>query len=1292
MDISENYRWNILKEYFDKNGFIKHQLDTFNDYLNCGIQRVVEETDILINQKDFKYHVKFGDVYIPEPIIIEEDRKVRKLYPSEARIRDLTYDSPIFVDIIETLEMDGQEPEINVYKRRVIGRTPIMLNSDKCNLSSHSNIEKVKKGECEWDKGGYFIIRGKERVLVGQLRGVYNQPIIMAQKPGEKYKFVCDVRSMSEETGHSVLIQSKIGVDDRSIVFSLHCIKEPIPVGIVFKALGFVDENEIVKLIDNNNPEVQKYIKYILRDSYFIKTQADACRYIGKYAMYIIKEDKHEEYGSQVVENEILPHMGITSTIKEKAMFLANMVSKLLNTHVGLRVEDDRDNYCNKRVEMAGVLCCELFRTLFKRFVKKIKDDLEKKKQRPDILTIISRTTSISMGLKYSFSTGNWGVQKNSYMRTGVSQVLSRMTYGGTLSHLRRIVIPIGKEGKNSKIRQPHASQIMFICPNECFDPETPILTWDRNVKLAKDIKVGDILIDDKGYPTRVKSTISGIAPMYEVNTDKSNFLNYTVTSNHILTLKVNKFHEDIKKYDIQIDENDVIDINIDKFKKLPEFIQTSLSIFKCKNPLITKDNSETEFKLNEKGMGNFVGWQVEGNGRFLLSDFSVTHNTPEGQSIGIVMNLALLTSVTTRIPTVLIKEIIENSKNFIFIDDTSFDDEISYTKIFINGILSGVCKDYKEMLNELHEYQVTGLLDRQISFSYQKVDNEIKIFSDEGRFIRPILTVNKDNKLNLTEDQEINWNKFIENGQIKYIDHTEAENSVIAMDENDMKKFKVDYCEICPAMMMGVMSNNIPFPDHSQCIFKDEPVYMANGTVKKISDVEVGDKVITFDPKTQKQTITTVTHTETHPTLKKLFTITTVSGRQITATFDHRFMTSEGWKRLEKLKEHETLIGISLEQKPLTHIVKEEIVILDNKKLELEIPINKILPLTNSNPYLPILARIFGYTFNNIIRQNDERNYEMVIKFNNVNDMEMFDSDLKELGLPFVKLILTKEKVLYEGVLVEILHLLRNDNNTRYGNYGFKKFTIPEWIMNGTDVVKREFLASFHRDIFTHYGFSEVESVSNGIHQLYGDLKDKNIVTYDKYYSELSCYDLVSDCENIQLNEKQKNFIQFYENVGYRYDYNKIIDIGTKVEYLKYINYSRNNGVMNLQDFNTWKNHLKISSITLFMHISTIIESRENIISDITVDSDENQSFLCGDTFCVHNSPRNIYQSSMGKQAVGMFALSHQVRTDTIVHVLDYPQRALVSTIPSKFMGFDDMPSGINAIVAIMCYSGFNW
>ena len=143
----------------------------------------------------------------------------------------------------------------------------------------------------------------------------------------------------------------------------------------------------------------------------------------------------------------------------------------------------------------------------------------------------------------------------------------------------------------------------------------------------------------------------------------------------------------------------------------------------------------------------------------------------------------------------------------------------------------------------------------------------------------------------------------------------------------------------------------------------------------------------------------------------------------------------------------------------------------------------------------------------------------------------------------------------------------------------------------------------------------------------------------------------------------------------------------------MKYIKHNREcKDIFTLVDFDEkWTSKVKISSTTLFLPIDTIEKSEETIISDITVDS-ENQSFLCGDTFCVHNSPRNIYQSSMGKQAIGVYALSHQIRTDTITHVLDYPQKPLVNTKPAEFLGFNDMPAGINAIVAIMCYSGFKW
>jgi DNA-directed RNA polymerase beta subunit len=1087
--LKEEYKWELLKNHFDQTKFIDHQISSFNDYIQNGIGRTVSESDIVLPMDKGHYTVKFGSVHIPNPMTQDENRKSRPLFPAEARNRDLYYDSPVYVDITEIFEYEGQETEVVEHKRILIARTPIMLGSIKCNLLNFTKKQRIEAGECEWDNGGYLIIKGKERSIIAQLRGVYNKPIVLEQKMVDKYDYVCEVRSMSEETGHSVLIQTKIASDGRNVVFSLPYVKDVIQIGIVFKAMGFgienterVEDHDIFKLIGiNDHPKIKKIIKNVIRDCYFIKTQDDALKFISKYAMHSLKEDKSVDYIKQVVENELLPHLGITASVKEKAFYLGYMVKKLLCTHAGIRKEDDRDHYINKRVETTGILFNDLFRTLFKRYIANLQMQLEKKKQRPDVLSIISRVNHITLGLRHSCATGNWGVQKNNYIRTGVSQVLSRLTFGATLSHLRRVMIPVGKEGKNAKIRQVHSSQMMYICNVECFDPNTPILTWGGDVKLAKDIVVGDILIDDKGKPTRVKTTCSGVTDMYAVEQYKNNFMDYTVTSNHILTLKAKRhkkiinnkkrktfsvewFDKDDMKYrntsfktrnqaevfNNSIKEDNIVDITIEKYLKLSKNTKKSLYGFKsngvnwdkkevkidpyilgmwlgdgmssgtgfvtidrelldywkkwaknngsdvilvpmlltdscedvnytypehqisdkekyrpdirysigtcadenCLKPLLSKynlinnkhipkeyltnsrdirlkvlaglidtdgnvrangheiricqgpkneriiydalflaqslgfschvnsgisqwthtyENGETEkrfstykeltitgeflyeiptllprkklndfshnelarvrcdsfiqspIKVIKKDVGDFVGWQLEGNGRFLLSDFTTVHNTPEGASIGIVLNMSLLTKVTKRIPTVLVREIVEMSKNLVSFNDME-DEEIcqNKTKIFLNGILLGVVKtDQNDFIKEMEGFRKSGLLNKQISFSYNDVDNEINIYSDEGRFIRPLFTLMEDkSKLKIYEKEgelSTNWEELVENGYIQYLDNSEIENKVLAMYETDLPKYKCDLAEICPAMMLGVMASIIPFPDHSQ-------------------------------------------------------------------------------------------------------------------------------------------------------------------------------------------------------------------------------------------------------------------------------------------------------------------------------------------------------------------------------------------------------------------------------------------------------------------------------------------
>jgi DNA-directed RNA polymerase II subunit RPB2 len=341
--------------------------------------------------------------------------------------------------------------------------------SGKCNLRDKNMKEKIDLGECENDFGGYFIIRGKERVLIGQERINYNQIYIFEQKNiNQKFPFVAEIRSISEETAHSVLTQAKISNDGRTIVFSLPYIKVDVPAGIVLKALGIETYEDISRLL-GENPKFEKFINWIIRSAKQTPSREDALRWIGSNPIHSVEPNKTLEYANQILNNEVFPHLGF-STAKEISIYLGSMISKLLYTLLGIRKEDDRDNISLKRVETAGTLIGDLFRMLLKRFIDTAKKYIVK---RPDIMVIMSRVNNITTGIRHSFSTGNWGVQKNTYIRTGVSQILSRLTYAATVSHLRRVVIPIGKEGKNTKIRQLHPTQVFFICPCESPDGQS---------------------------------------------------------------------------------------------------------------------------------------------------------------------------------------------------------------------------------------------------------------------------------------------------------------------------------------------------------------------------------------------------------------------------------------------------------------------------------------------------------------------------------------------------------------------------------------------------------------------------------------------------------------------------------------------------------------------------------------------------------------------------------------------------------------------------------------------------
>lgn len=457
----------VIHKFIYEKGLIKQQIESFDDFINNKVDNIVKSIG---NVKTSEFVIKIANPRFTKPVITESNGDVSMVRPKDARLRNLTYLSNIYCDFeVKKIKTD----ETKVYKELYIGSVPVMIGSMLCN----GNYK-----DCPYDIGGYFIVSGSEKVIIAQEKMTNNEFFIFERKNG-KVLIEGEIRCLPENTIKStttirVSICSNSNEYKYYMKINLPFLKSEIPALAIFRYFNY---------------DIEECMKDMIKKYPNLKYSVDEANEIEDIEEYFVKQSLYKENSDYVkyqMKNFFLHHtddpIGLYKYIIEKLLY--NYTNKIS--------EDDRDHWKNKRVDMVGCLFATLFRQLYKKFTKDIQTSVSKQDVMINSIPSIIKPKIITNGLKYALATGNWGI--NASFRTGVSQVLNRHSYMSTLSHLRRINSPLGKEGKMVTPRQLHGSHCFRICP--CETPEGHSCGLVKNMALTNIVTLETMSLPIKNY------------------------------------------------------------------------------------------------------------------------------------------------------------------------------------------------------------------------------------------------------------------------------------------------------------------------------------------------------------------------------------------------------------------------------------------------------------------------------------------------------------------------------------------------------------------------------------------------------------------------------------------------------------------------------------------------------------------------------------------------------------------------------------------------------------------------
>jgi DNA-directed RNA polymerase beta subunit len=947
-DIShiEDRTWDVIDSYFQEQSdivFTRHQIESFNYFIENLIPDIITQANPIIiyynylqdyNKYQYEIHLNFDEKYLLEkPIIYKNDGSTEVKTPAISRLRNLTYASMLKLNLHVTVRQwnapDYTDMEIRhkFIDNIDVGHIPIMVRSKYCILHNRTSLEKEELGECKYDQGGYFIINGSEKVVISQERIADNKVHVFTGNKG-KSAYIVDAEIKSVPDNRFMIAKNllvRLKGRDHTIMVQINNFKDDIPLFVIFRALGLESDLDIVRVIlyDINASESQKMYKLIQPSLENIddvgKKQLDALKYllqhikmVGLPKEVVMTEDEQLGYVKNALIKEFLPHVG--KDFMKKSYFLGYMVNKLIKCFLGMENYDVRDSYINKRVDTPGLLLGGLFRQHFNKLVTDMKTlilrEFKTHKMKNDVFNVINKnniykiikSTTIDNGLRYSLSTGNWGMKKaagpgkKSKSKAGTAQVLNRLNYNSAISHLRRVNSPSEKSGKIIPPRMIHSSQWGFICYVET--PE------GGSVGLVKNMSnMGLFTTSVSSEPVKFTLINYGMSRIEDVNIKDAfeqtkifvngNWIGLHTNPEILVPVLRNLRREGLLHVYTSIYWNhgtNEVFISTDGGRAIRPLYVVEDNKLKLNNEIVTKLKKgiyswnklvcpylHEKLCLNSQevieNMRDFCIKELEESyEHFEYAETKVKELLKKSMSkyqkrVEEYGSDSELEEVLTENQKKLLKakeklNLLKNRKNKIIKNKLSSTTEEESDVDTQSDTDSNLDTD-TEVDTDTENQEIMNKYNKKVKFNMQDNDEELINVEKEDIYVSK-----HEKEINLDEMREAmnNYQEIIDlfdtKSVVEYIDPEETQNTLIAMNIEDLVNknkdelnpyiYRYTHCEIHPSVVYGVLASLIPFPDHSQsprntyqCLHYKTPIMVI--PEKHIDSFKNGNEKITW-------------------------------------------------------------------------------------------------------------------------------------------------------------------------------------------------------------------------------------------------------------------------------------------------------------------------------------------------------------------------------------------------------------------------------------------------------------